>query len=187
MSDSGDGASTGKKGDRAKQPPAQPPWRHSGLTPESAQNSTHRSDQSSTALQKTLDYACGAGADCTPIQQTGTCYNPNTVLAHCSYAANSYYQRKGQQQQACDFAGTATVSASDPSSAGCSYPASSRHKHYSFHPNNHHPKHPRNHHHHPKHPWNYHRNNTQHLQPTHQHRDRRSSGRTGPLRKQHIY
>ena len=74
-----------------------------------------RSDQSSTSLQKTLDYACGAGADCSPIQQTGACYNPNTVLAHCSYAANSYFQRKGQTQQACDFAGTATLSASDPS------------------------------------------------------------------------
>ncbi|XP_010906139.1 PLASMODESMATA CALLOSE-BINDING PROTEIN 2 [Elaeis guineensis] len=84
-----------------------------------------RSDQSSTSLQKTLDYACGAGADCSPIQQTGACYNPNTVLAHCSYAANSYFQRKGQTQQACDFAGTATLSASDPSSAGCTYPASS--------------------------------------------------------------
>ncbi|RZR72036.1 hypothetical protein BHM03_00009790 [Ensete ventricosum] len=37
-----------------------------------------------TALQKTLDYACGAGADCTPILQTGACYIPNTVKDHCS-------------------------------------------------------------------------------------------------------
>ncbi|RRT71493.1 hypothetical protein B296_00010481 [Ensete ventricosum] len=67
-----------------------------------------------TVLQKTLDYACGAGADCTPILQNGACYNPNTVLAHCSYAANSYYQRKGQTQDACDFAATATLSSTDP-------------------------------------------------------------------------
>ncbi|KRX86120.1 Glucan endo-1,3-beta-glucosidase-like protein 3, partial [Trichinella patagoniensis] len=53
-----------------------------------------RSDVSNTAQQKTLDYACGAGADCNSILQNGACFNPNTVLAHCSYAANSYFQRK---------------------------------------------------------------------------------------------
>ncbi|KAL0921820.1 hypothetical protein M5K25_008932 [Dendrobium thyrsiflorum] len=54
---------------------------------------TCRPDSSDPALQKTIDYACGAGADCNPILQNGACYNPNTVLSHCSYAANSYYQR----------------------------------------------------------------------------------------------
>ncbi|XP_033128136.1 phosphoserine phosphatase, chloroplastic isoform X2 [Brassica rapa] len=65
-------------------------------------------------LQKTLDYACGAGADCGPIHQNGPCFNPNTVKSHCSYAVNSFFQKKGQSQGTCDFAGTATVSASDP-------------------------------------------------------------------------
>ncbi|KAK7354231.1 hypothetical protein VNO80_19690 [Phaseolus coccineus] len=81
-------------------------------------------DGSDTILQKTLDYACGAGADCNPLHQNGPCFQPNTVRAHCNYAVNSYFQRKGQAQGSCDFAGTATVTASDPSSAGCSYPAS---------------------------------------------------------------
>ncbi|KAL5544601.1 hypothetical protein UlMin_008385 [Ulmus minor] len=75
-------------------------------------------------LQKTLDYACGAGADCNPIHTNGVCYNPNTVLAHCNYAVNSYFQKKGQAVGSCDFAGTATVSSSDPSVTGCSYPSS---------------------------------------------------------------
>jgi X8 domain len=74
-----------------------------------------RSDQSTPALQKTIDYACGAGADCTPIIQNGVCYNPDTVVAHCSYAANSYFQRNGQAQTACNFSGTATISTTDPS------------------------------------------------------------------------
>ncbi|KAJ9163534.1 hypothetical protein P3X46_023189 [Hevea brasiliensis] len=80
-------------------------------------------DMSDAVLQKTLDYACGAGADCSPIHSNGACYQPNSVKAHCSYAVNSYFQKKGQAQGTCDFAGTAAVSAADPSSSGCSYPA----------------------------------------------------------------
>ncbi|KAF8408201.1 hypothetical protein HHK36_007344 [Tetracentron sinense] len=84
-----------------------------------------RNDVSDTALQKALDYACGAGADCTPIHQNGACYQPNTVRAHCSYAVNSYFQRKGQAQGTCEFANSAIISASDPSTAGsCVYPSS---------------------------------------------------------------
>ncbi|KAJ0980181.1 hypothetical protein J5N97_008436 [Dioscorea zingiberensis] len=83
-----------------------------------------KTDLGDSALQKTLDYACGAGADCNPIIQNGPCYSPNSVKAHCNYAVNSYYQRKGQAQGSCDFSGTATTTSSDPSSNGCSYPAS---------------------------------------------------------------
>ncbi|RWR83211.1 Plasmodesmata callose-binding protein 3 [Cinnamomum micranthum f. kanehirae] len=84
-----------------------------------------RSDLSDTVLQKTLDYACGAGADCTPILQNGVCYQPNTVKAHCSYAANSYFQRKGQAQDTCDFANTTLISTTDPSpSSTCVFPSS---------------------------------------------------------------
>ncbi|CAA3003493.1 PLASMODESMATA CALLOSE-BINDING PROTEIN 3-like [Olea europaea var. sylvestris] len=79
---------------------------------------------SDQALQKTLDYACGAGADCNPTHQNGPCFNPNTVRAHCNYAVNSYFQKKGQTPTACDFSGTAYTVTSDPSSSGCSYPAS---------------------------------------------------------------
>ncbi|XP_030514753.1 PLASMODESMATA CALLOSE-BINDING PROTEIN 3-like [Rhodamnia argentea] len=78
-----------------------------------------------SALQKTLDYACGAGADCSPILQNGACYNPNTVKDHCNYAVNSYFQKKGEVTGSCDFSGTATTSASVPNQAsGCVYPAS---------------------------------------------------------------
>ncbi|KAI6683205.1 hypothetical protein NL676_029118 [Syzygium grande] len=79
---------------------------------------------SDAVLQKTLDYACGAGADCGPTKQNGACYAPNTVRAHCSYAVNSFFQKKGQAQGTCDFAGTAAISTSDPSASGCVYPSS---------------------------------------------------------------
>ena len=68
------------------------------------------------SLQKSLDYACGAGADCTAILQNGACYNPNTLKDHCNYAVNSYFQKKGQVTGSCDFSGTATVSANPPTS-----------------------------------------------------------------------
>ncbi|THU42139.1 hypothetical protein C4D60_Mb00t19160 [Musa balbisiana] len=82
-------------------------------------------EMSDTALQKTLDFACGAGADCTPILQNGACTIP-TSEAHCSYAANSYYQRKGQAQGTCDFSGTAALAPTDPSYSGCAFPATAR-------------------------------------------------------------
>ncbi|XP_039047081.1 uncharacterized protein LOC120187435 isoform X2 [Hibiscus syriacus] len=65
-------------------------------------------------LQKALDYACGAGADCSPINKNGPCFNPNTVKDHCNYAVNSYFQKKGQAQGSCDFTGTAAVSSNPP-------------------------------------------------------------------------
>ncbi|KAL3501503.1 hypothetical protein ACH5RR_035952 [Cinchona calisaya] len=76
-------------------------------------------------LQTNIDYACGSGADCSPILQNGPCYNPNTIKDHCNYAVNSYYQRKGQVAGSCDFSGTATVSQTVPNAAsGCVYPSS---------------------------------------------------------------
>ncbi|XP_016443544.1 PLASMODESMATA CALLOSE-BINDING PROTEIN 1 [Nicotiana tabacum] len=73
-------------------------------------------------LQENIDYACGSGADCTAIHQGGACYNPDTIKDHCSYAVNSYYQRKGGSGASCDFKGTATLSSNAPSStSGCVY------------------------------------------------------------------
>ncbi|XP_072950582.1 PLASMODESMATA CALLOSE-BINDING PROTEIN 2-like [Typha angustifolia] len=78
-----------------------------------------------SALQAAIDYACGAGgADCAPITASGLCYLPNTLAAHASYAFNSYYQRSNAAPGACDFAGTAAVSLTDPSYGSCTYPSS---------------------------------------------------------------
>ncbi|XP_041003626.1 PLASMODESMATA CALLOSE-BINDING PROTEIN 3-like [Juglans microcarpa x Juglans regia] len=83
-----------------------------------------RSDASTQALQTALDYACGTGADCSPILSNGLCYLPNTIQAHASYAFNSYFQRKAMEPGSCDFSGTATIAQTDPSYGSCVYPSS---------------------------------------------------------------
>ncbi|CAH1422424.1 unnamed protein product [Lactuca virosa] len=75
-------------------------------------------------LQMAIDYACGNGADCTQTHQGGKCYNPDTVIDHCNYAVNSYFQNKRQAPEACVFNGAAMVVNVDPSANGCTYPTS---------------------------------------------------------------
>jgi hypothetical protein len=43
-----------------------------------------------------------------------SCFNPDTVRDHASYAFNSYYQ-KNPVQTSCDFGGTAVLTSTNPS------------------------------------------------------------------------
>lgn len=66
-------------------------------------------------IQVAMDYACGSGADCKSIQPNGHCFEPDTILAHASYAFNSYWQNTKVTGGTCDFGGTAMIVTVDPS------------------------------------------------------------------------
>ncbi|KAG2333170.1 hypothetical protein Bca52824_004350 [Brassica carinata] len=74
-------------------------------------------------LQEALDYACGeGGADCRPIQKGATCYDPESLEAHASYAFNSYYQKNARGVGTCDFGGAAYVVSQPPKYGKCEFP-----------------------------------------------------------------
>ncbi|XP_026460759.1 PLASMODESMATA CALLOSE-BINDING PROTEIN 3-like [Papaver somniferum] len=78
-----------------------------------------------SALQSALDYVCGIpGADCSAIEQNGTCYYPNSLQHHASYAFNNYYHEY-QSPSSCDFGGTAIIVNRNPSTGSCVCPSSS--------------------------------------------------------------
>nr|CAD1821043.1 unnamed protein product [Ananas comosus var. bracteatus] len=72
-------------------------------------------------LQENLDYACGQGINCSPIQPGGACYYPDTVQAHAAYAMNEYYQASGRNTFDCDFGQSGMVMTTDPSYGNCKY------------------------------------------------------------------
>ncbi|XP_028793722.1 glucan endo-1,3-beta-glucosidase 1-like [Neltuma alba] len=78
-------------------------------------------------LQAALDWACGPGkANCSEIQPGESCYQPNNVKSHASYAFDSYYQKEGKAPGSCDFKGVAIITTTDPSHGSCIFPGSKK-------------------------------------------------------------
>ncbi|KAI3503022.1 hypothetical protein L1887_31457 [Cichorium endivia] len=95
---------------------AAPPLAHQGLW------CVAKPSVPSEKLQEAMDYACGeGGADCDPISPTGSCYFPDSIVAHASYAFNSYWQKNKKNGGTCGFGGTAMLINSDPSFLHCHF------------------------------------------------------------------
>ncbi|KAF5186867.1 Glucan endo-1,3-beta-glucosidase [Thalictrum thalictroides] len=73
-------------------------------------------------LKEALDYACGVGGgDCGEIKPQGSCYYPDTMVAHASYAFNSYWQKNKNKGGTCNFGGTAMLINANPSYQQCKF------------------------------------------------------------------
>lgn len=74
------------------------------------------STASESELQSGLDWACGPGnVDCSAVQPSQPCYEPDNLVSHASYAFNSYYQQNGATDVACSFGGNGVKVNKNPS------------------------------------------------------------------------
>ncbi|KAE8680986.1 Glucan endo-1,3-beta-glucosidase 13 [Hibiscus syriacus] len=73
-------------------------------------------------LQSAIDWACGPGnVDCSAIQPSQPCFEPDNLVSHASFAFNSYYQQNGATDVACSFGGNGATVDKDPSYDNCIY------------------------------------------------------------------
>ncbi|KAI3456653.1 hypothetical protein Pfo_013316 [Paulownia fortunei] len=100
-------------------PPTVPPPPH--RAPATALWCVAKASVPDPIIQEAMNYACGSGADCDQIQPSGSCFRPNTLFAHASFAFNSYWQRTKVTGGTCDFGGTAVLVTVDPSYDGCHF------------------------------------------------------------------
>ncbi|XWS26758.1 hypothetical protein CRYUN_Cryun26dG0057700 [Craigia yunnanensis] len=73
-------------------------------------------------LQNAITWACGPGnVDCSAIQPSQPCFEPDNLVSHASFAFNSYYQQNGASDVACSFGGNGVKVDKDPSYDNCIY------------------------------------------------------------------
>ncbi|KAL3532551.1 hypothetical protein ACH5RR_006072 [Cinchona calisaya] len=80
------------------------------------------SNVSDADLQRALDWACGSGnVDCSAVQPSQPCFEPDSLVSHASYAFNSYYHQNGATDIACSFGGNGVRTNKNPSYDNCIY------------------------------------------------------------------
>ncbi|KAK1264784.1 Glucan endo-1,3-beta-glucosidase 13 [Acorus gramineus] len=80
------------------------------------------SSASQAVLQNGLDWACGPGnVDCSAVQPSQPCFQPDTLVSHASFVFNSYFQQNGATDVACSFGGAGVKVNKNPSYDQCLY------------------------------------------------------------------
>lgn len=80
------------------------------------------STASEADLENALNWACGSGnVDCSAIQPSQPCFEPDNLVSHASFAFNSYYQQNGATDVACSFGGVGVRTNKNPSYDNCLY------------------------------------------------------------------
>ncbi|XP_050385772.1 glucan endo-1,3-beta-glucosidase-like [Argentina anserina] len=77
---------------------------------------------SAPALQANIDYVCGKGVDCKPVQPGGVCASEG-IVGKASYLMNAFYQANGRNNFNCDFSGSGLITNVNPSHGACVYNA----------------------------------------------------------------
>ncbi|KAI5331940.1 hypothetical protein L3X38_022067 [Prunus dulcis] len=72
-----------------------------------------------SALQNIINFTCGILKECSEIQEHGSCYFPNTLINHASFAMNLYSKTDGRYN--CDFNGVGLIVVANPSFGDCIY------------------------------------------------------------------
>lgn len=73
-----------------------------------------------TTMENALNFACGVNADfCAAIQSGQSCYLPDTVASHASWAFNQYWHQYKGAGGSCSFGGAAVLTSTDPSKPDC--------------------------------------------------------------------
>lgn len=80
------------------------------------------STASDADLQNAINWACGPGnVDCSAIQPSQPCFEPDNLVSHASFAFNSYYQQNGASDTACSFGGCGVRTNKNPNYDNCLY------------------------------------------------------------------
>lgn len=96
------------------------PWRRPSIRDQSGAATelwcVAKNNADDASLQSALDWACGAGgADCSPIQPGGSCYDATDVQNMASFAFNDYFRKHGMTDDSCFFQNSAAITSLNPS------------------------------------------------------------------------
>ncbi|XP_031500986.1 glucan endo-1,3-beta-D-glucosidase-like [Nymphaea colorata] len=73
-------------------------------------------------LRRNFNFSCSQShVNCGVLSKGSACFYPDNLINHASVAMNLYYSSTGRNAWNCYFGGSALITTTDPSYAGCYY------------------------------------------------------------------